>query len=126
MPSRRPLVVGDTFAYQELSSSDVLPLQTLQFGTIQRRTSNYTAVAFDRIETDTSTASFTITLPASPSDGDLIEIYDGVGSWFTNNLTIARNGRNIGGLAEDLICDVNFGGFILRYHNASTNWRLLV
>ena len=41
----------------------------------------------------------TVTLPASPSAGDIVSIADYTNTWQTNKVTVARNGSNIGGVA---------------------------
>lgn len=71
----------------------------------KQKTSNYTAINRDRIIADTSGGSFTITLPASPSLGNSVVIYDNA-SWAINNLTIARNGSTIEGIADDFVLDI--------------------
>jgi hypothetical protein len=70
-----------------------------------RKTANYTAVNGDRIIADTSGGSFIITLPATPSLGDVIVIADG-NNWATNTLNVARNGATIEGFSEDLQLDI--------------------
>lgn len=88
------------------------------------KTSAYTASAFDSILADTdTTAAFTITLPASPNIGNIIQIYDAKGNFAVDNLTIARNGLNIRGVAEDLILDVNWAYVKLVYVDATIGWR---
>jgi len=79
----------------------------------------YTAAAGDRIAADTSSSAFTITLPAAPSEDDIVEIIDQEGSFATNNLTIDRNGSTIEGLTENLLADVSGANFYLQY-NGST------
>ena len=69
------------------------------------KTSNYTAVNNDMIIADTTSASFTVTLPASPSQGDMVTIADG-NNWQTNNLIVGRNGSTIKGVADDLLIDL--------------------
>ncbi len=76
----------------------------------------------------TSASAFTITLPASPIQGDVVTFADAKGTWATNNLTIARNGKNILDLdgiatAEDLVCDLDGIQFTLFYD--APNWRLI-
>lgn len=87
------------------------------------KTSNYTAVAGDSLLANTSSGSFTITLPASPSSGATISIGDGGGAFLQNPLTIARNGNTIMTLAEDMFVSTNGAAFQLVY-NGST-WRII-
>lgn len=86
------------------------------------KSANYTAVANDFIYADTSTASFTITLPATPLANDVVAIMDNTSSFATNPLTVARNGNNIMGLAEDMVVDVDNISFELIFNG--TEWRL--
>jgi hypothetical protein len=93
-------------------------------GSWATRTSAYTAVAGDRIVANTTAAAFTITLPASPPNYAEIIFADHYNQWATRNLTIARNGQNINGLAEDLICNVAGLQFTMRYEG--TTWRVYI
>ena len=70
------------------------------------KSANYTAASTDFIIfADTTSAAWTLTLPASPVAGAPYVIADMRNSWGLNNLTIARNGTDIRGAAEDLTCD---------------------
>ena len=80
-------------------------MQSAVAGNYLTKTANYTASAGDRILTNTSGGSFTITLPSSPTAGDTVVVYD-ITNWETNNLTIARNGSTIEGVADDFILDL--------------------
>jgi hypothetical protein len=53
------------------------------------KNADYTAVAGDMILADTSGATFTITLPASPADGDTITIWDFNGTFGTNPISLS-------------------------------------
>lgn len=88
------------------------------------KTTTYTAVAGDRINADTGGGAFMITLPATPATYAEVTFADHDGDWKTNNLTIARNGSNINGLAENLVCDVAAKQIVLRYEGAATGWRV--
>jgi hypothetical protein len=90
-------------------------------GTWTRRTSNYTAVNNDLIIADTAGGAFTITLPASPTTGNIVTIVDGA-NWKTTNLTIARNSATIEGLAENLVVDL--GGCRLDLIYDGTTWEV--
>lgn len=70
------------------------------------KTANYLAQDKDYIMTDTSGGTFTITLPASPSIGDSVTLYDNA-SWTANNLTVARNGSTIEGIADNFSLDIS-------------------
>lgn len=104
---------------------DVGAARTVAFTSI--KTSAYTAAAFQRVRTDTTGGSFTVTLPGSPQDGDWLEIEDTAAAWATNALTIARNGNDIIGKSENMTCSViktTGGGWrvSLEYDAANGNW----
>jgi hypothetical protein len=88
------------------------------------KTAAYTAVDGDWIRAHTSGGAFTITLPASPADGAEIRIYD-TGYWAINNLTIARNGKTIKGLSEDIVCQVGGVGHTFKYVATDGNWEVI-
>jgi hypothetical protein len=79
-------------------------------------------VAKEGVLADTSGGAFTVTLPATPSVGDLVVVADAGASWGTNNLTVGRNGSTIGGLAEDLVCNINGVSVTLVYDG--TTWEV--
>lgn len=74
---------------------------------------------------DTSGGAKTMTLPASAVIGDTVRINDLAGTFGTNNLTVARNGSNIQGVADDLVVSVNQSSFGLVYSNSTYGWKLL-
>lgn len=67
-----------------------------------------TLTSFDFVFADTSSAIFTLNLPATPVQGDMVRFCDATGSFGTNNLTVGRNGNNIMGLAQDMILDQDY------------------
>ena len=71
------------------------------------KTAAYGLVKGDEILADTTTSGFILTLPATPSLGDRVRIIDKKGTWAANNVTVARNGNKIDGLASDLTLSVN-------------------
>ena len=74
---------------------------------------------------DTSSSAYTVTLPATPANGDYVEIFDRANSFGTNNLTIDRNGNKIESLTENLTCNVNGAAFKLAYANSTTGWQVI-
>ena len=56
---------------------------------------------------DTSGAAFTVTLPTSPSAGDIVSVSDYTRTFETYNLTIGRSSKPIGGIAADAELKVN-------------------
>jgi hypothetical protein len=84
------------------------------------KTANYTAVASDGVLTNTTAGAFTVTLPASPANGDQIIVADAGGTWGTNNLTVGRNGNNIADVAQDLVCDISGASVQFVYNTSGT------
>ena len=84
---------------------------------------NTTLVAGRRYFVDT-TAARTLTLPASPTLGQEIVIFDATGSAGTNNITLARNGNKINSLTENAIIDVDKAAAVLIYTGTAIGWRL--
>jgi hypothetical protein len=93
------------------------------FTTTTVKTTNYDASAGDRILVDTTSGAFIVTLPASPSEDDAVIIVDVGYDLETYNLTVARNGSTIMGLAEDMTVSDSYLAFELRYLNSS--WRIV-
>jgi hypothetical protein len=85
-------------------------------------TTAVTATNNQGILADTSGGAFTVTLPATPSVGNQVIIADAGSSWGTNNLTVGRNGSTIGGLAENLVCDLS--GVSVQFVYDGTTWEV--
>jgi len=86
------------------------------------KTANYTASDREGVLTNTSGGVFTVTLPATPAVGDQVVVADAGNSWGTNNLTVARNGSTIAGLAENLVCDIS--GASVQFVYSGTTWEV--
>ena len=84
--------------------------------------SNVTLTAGVRYFVDT-TAARSLTLPASPSVGDEIQIVDASGTAGTNNITILRNSLKINGVTDDAAIDINGGAAVLLYTGSTYGWR---
>lgn len=94
------------------------------FTIINSSDSPVTAVAGSNYFVDLSTGAVTITLPAAPSINDAPIGVAVLGS-ITNSLTIARNGKLIMGLAENMSVDIANANFRLAFSNNTFGWRLL-
>src|SRR5210317_80626 len=75
------------------------------------KTASFTAVSGNGYFVNTTSGAITVTLPASPSAGDIVAIKDYANTADTNAITIARNGSNIDGTADNQII-ANEGGSI--------------
>jgi hypothetical protein len=89
------------------------------------KTANYTASTNDGVLTNTTAGAFTVTLPASPSNGAQVIVADVAGTWGTNNLTVGRNGSNIADVAQDLVCDISGASVQFVYNSSGTaSWEV--
>jgi hypothetical protein len=84
-------------------------------------TTQAAVVSVHYVLTATSAAT-TLTLPASPTVGDLVWVSNYTGR---SDATIARNGSNIVGLADDLVIDSDKKTVQLRYVSAAIGWLIL-
>jgi len=87
------------------------------------KTTDFNAVAGEGYFVDTnSVGAVTATLPGSPSAGDTIAFKDYAANFGTNSLTIARNGNNIQGVANDSQISTNRASVVLVYIDATKGW----
>lgn len=89
------------------------------------RSSNFTAVSGNGYFCDTTAGSFTVTLPASPSEGDIVAIKDWSSTAATNNITIGRNGQKIEGNTSNGRIDVHGDAQTLVFSGASRGWMVV-
>lgn len=87
------------------------------------KSANYTAVAGELVYclTATAAAAFTITLPATPTTGQAVSVWDAEDAAQDYNVTIARNGQTIQGVASDVVLDVSGGRWDLAFDG--TTWQ---
>ena len=86
------------------------------------KTSSFTAVSGQGYFVNTTSSDITVTLPASPSAGDYIAIKDYAATFQTNNVTIARNGSNIQGIANNSTLDTTRASVVLVYADSTKGW----
>lgn len=87
------------------------------------KTGAYTAAHLDWVEANTTSSAFTVTLPASPSIGQMVRISDAARKFGTNALTIDRNGQTIDGAASNFVMNVD--GWDVLFYFTGTTWRVI-
>jgi hypothetical protein len=88
------------------------------------KTANYTASAGEGVFCNTTSGSFTLTLPSSPTLGDEVSFIDYAGTFDTNALTIGRNGSKINGAEADLTVSVERAANTLVFTDSTQGWLL--
>lgn len=89
------------------------------------RNSNYTVIPSDYgILVDTTLNPVTITLPASPADGEVHFIKDEMGTSPLNPITISGNGHNIDG-SGSFVINQPYESYTLIYNNVTTQQSLI-
>jgi len=86
------------------------------------QTTGFTAVKGNLYPCNTTSAAFTVTLPASPVAGNQIQIIDYAGTFATNRITLGRNGSNIIGDANNYFLNTNRQSVILTYIDSTQGW----
>jgi hypothetical protein len=86
------------------------------------KTASFTGVAGVGYFVNTTSGAITVTLPASPDAGAVIAVKDYANTFDTNNVTLARNGSNIGGQAIDATLSTEGLAVTLVYVDATKGW----
>jgi len=86
------------------------------------KTGNFTAVSGNGYFVNTTSAAITVTLPSSPSAGDVVAVADYANTFDTNNVTIGRNGSNIEGQAGDFKAEIEGLSILLIYVDSTKGW----
>lgn len=104
------------------------PVQSSSLLTVLKNVSNNNDLLYagTSVYVNTSGGAFTLSLPASPSVGDHVQINDSNNTFGTNNLTIDNNSQNINGTSATLICDVS--GVIINFYyvGSSLGWKVQI
>jgi hypothetical protein len=106
---------GATLSYLGTASGIGLTWQSVQ-------TTGFTAVKGNAYPCNTTSAGFTVTLPATPSAGDQVQLVDYAGTFDTNALTIDPNGEDIEGGTDNLQLTGEREGVILTYIDSTQGW----
>jgi len=90
------------------------------------KTASFTAVSGNGYFVNTTSGAVTMTLPATPSAGDIVSVKDYAYTFTTNNLTVNRNGSPIGGGSDtDTIVYSTSGDFLtFIYVDGTRGWVL--
>mgnify|MGYP003147274888 CR=1 FL=1 len=87
-----------------------------------KKTSDFTAANGEGYFVDTGSGAVTVTLPGSPSGGNIVSVSDYNGTAGTNTITIARNGSNINGDASNFLINKEDSAITFVYVDATVGW----
>jgi len=118
-PRRNLNIIGGTFT--DSSETDTTTITFSGGSSSSAVSSDITLSASNKYFVDTTSAR-TLTLPASPSLGDEIVIFDASNNALTNNITVASNSNKLQGSVQDLVVDSNAATVYLTYTGSSYGW----
>lgn len=83
---------------------------------------NFNASAGGRYWVDTNSSPVTMTLPASPTLGDMVQVIDYSGTFSARNLTVANNSNKIMRITDSMTVSTNGAAFTLVWSGATNGW----
>ena len=86
------------------------------------RITGFTASSPNGYFCNTTSGAFTVTLPATPTAGDIVAFKDYAQTWNTNNITISRNGSLIEGTTNNFIGNTAGISITLVYVDSTRGW----
>jgi len=86
------------------------------------KTGDFTATAGEGYFVNTTSGAITVTLPASPSAGDVVAVADYARTFNSNNCTLGRNSENIGGNASNAFLSTKGQAVTLIYVDSTKGW----
>jgi hypothetical protein len=89
------------------------------------KTGDFAAVSNEGYFVDTSSGTITVTLPSSPSAGNVVAIKDYARNFGNNKVTLARNGSNMDGAASDTDLDVSGLSVTVVFMDSTKGWSLI-
>jgi len=87
------------------------------------KTSPFTAAAGTGYFVNTTCGAVTVTLPASPTAGDVVSFKDYAGQWNTNAVTLCNNGNKINGACATASLNTQNQSVTLIYVDATKGWQ---
>ena len=87
------------------------------------KTSAFTSVNGKGYFVNTTSGGITVTLPSSPSAGDIIALKDYANTWDTNNVTLCRNGSKINGQCSNATLNTESQSVTLIYVDGTKGWQ---
>ena len=88
------------------------------------QTANFTAASGNAYPVNTTSGAITVTLPASPSAGNIVQITDYAGTFTTYSCTVNPNGGKIAGSTSSAIFAVNRESIAFVYIDSTQGWLL--
>ena len=98
--------------------------KTPGYGIWTRVTSNFPAMSGHKYIIDTTGGPITMTLPSNPRQGDVIEYVDGGGTFWSNNLTVNKNGQSIRGSNTNFVVAQTMSGSFL-FVGGTEGWKVI-
>ena len=86
------------------------------------KTTGFTAVSGEGYFCNTTGGAFTVTLPSSPSAGDIVAVSDYANTFDTESCTLGRNSSNIEGAASDLVINQEGTAITVVYADSTKGW----
>ena len=87
------------------------------------KTSPLTVASGNGYFINTTGGAITVTLPSSPSAGDIVSLKDYANTWDTNNVTLANNSSKINGVCGNATLNTEDQSITLVYVDGTRGWR---
>ncbi len=87
------------------------------------KTSPLTVASGNGYFINTTGGAITVTLPSSPSAGDIVALKDYANTWDTNNVTLGRNGSKINGVCACTTLTTESQSVTLIYVDGTKGWQ---
>jgi hypothetical protein len=87
------------------------------------KTSPFTAAAGTGYFINTTCGAVTVTLPATPTAGDVVAFKDYAGQWNTNSVTLCNNGNKINGICSTASLSTQNQSVSLIYVDGTKGWQ---